>query len=87
MHPGLFVIAAVQRKANFRNRLLKNISTPNSMINQALEMQIHPALWAFLATQGSSGLRSGLARPHSHQGHPGSVCPDLCYQPPRLQGG
>ena len=57
------------------------------MINQALEMQIHPALWAFLATQGSSGLRSGLARPHSHQGHPGSVCPDLCYQPPRLQGG
>ena len=66
MHPGLFVIAAIQRKANFRNRLLKNISTLNSMINQALEMQIFPAFWAFLATQGFSGLQSGLARPPSH---------------------
>lgn len=87
MHPRLFVIAAVQRKANFRKRLLKNISTLNSMINQALKMQIHPAFWAFLATQGSSGLRSGLARPPSHWGHPGFACPDLCFQPPRLQGG
>lgn len=69
MHPGLFVITAIQRKANFRNRLLKNISTPNSMINQALEMQIFPAFWAFLATQGFSGLQSGLARPPSHWSH------------------
>lgn len=43
------------------------------MINQALKMQIHPAFWAFLATQGSSWLWSGLARPPSHWGHPGCV--------------
>lgn len=57
------------------------------MINQALEMQIFPAFWAFLATQGFSGLQSGLARPPSHWSHPGSACPDLCFWPPRLQGG
>ena len=57
------------------------------MINQALEMQIFPAFWAFLATQGSSRLQSGLARPPSHRGHPGSACSNLCFLPPRLQGG
>lgn len=46
----LFVIAAIQRKANFGNRLLKNISTLSGTINQGLQMQMRPALWALLAT-------------------------------------
>lgn len=76
MHLVLFVIAAIQREANFGNRLLKNISTLSGMINQALQMQIHPVLLAFLATRGSFPGRSpALPRPPFPWGCPGSAPP------------
>jgi hypothetical protein len=59
----LFVTAAVQRKANFGNRLLKNTSSLKGAIHQTLKMQTHPVLWASLATNGSSPATEGLARP------------------------
>lgn len=63
----LFVIAAIQREANFGNRLLKNISTLSGTINQVLQMQIHPVLWAFL------GCSPALPRPPFLSGCPGSA--------------
>lgn len=40
----LFVTAAVQREANFGNRLLKHISALKGAINHTLEVQAHPVL-------------------------------------------
>lgn len=70
----LFVIAAIQRKANFGNRLLKNTSTLNGPINPALETQILLALGAFLATSGSLPRpQSGPTSPLYYRGRPGSA--------------
>lgn len=56
----LFVTAAVQREANFGNRLLKHISALKGVINQKLEGQAHPVLWVSLAANSSSQLRRRL---------------------------